>query len=63
MVNARKHKILKVINTITAPERTAVQLENKKKFYNKSKYRVNSFCNLQKLEELPELELIAHNKK
>lgn len=32
MVNAKKHEVLKVINSITAPERTAKQLENRKSF-------------------------------
>ena len=48
MVNAEKQKVLNVINTVTAPERQLKQLENNKKKFNKTKYRVNSNCNFYK---------------
>lgn len=42
MVNADKHKELKVLNELTAPERLLVQLENKKAYYNKRKFKANA---------------------
>ena len=48
MVNAEKHKVLSVINTVTAPERQLKQLKKNKEKFNKSKYRVNSDCNFYK---------------
>lgn len=48
MVNAKKHKILKVLNAITRPEREITQEINRKKKYDKTKFYVNSKCNFHK---------------
>lgn len=48
MVNADKHKALKILNEITKPSRILKQESNKKRFYNKTKYKVNAECNFNK---------------
>lgn len=41
MVNADKHRALKVLNELTARERLIRQVKNKKKNYDKTKFKVN----------------------
>ena len=48
MVNADKHRALKIINELTAPERIIRQELNNAKRYNKTKYRALSECNFKK---------------
>lgn len=57
MVNADKHKVLKVLNELTAPERLLVQCKNNKAYYNKQKFKANASVKFDKkyaskLEEL-----------
>ena len=42
MVNADKHKALKVFNEITAQERLIRQVKNRKKNYNKIKFKAHA---------------------
>ena len=42
MVNANKHRALKILNELTRPERELRQEANNKEFYNKNKHFV--FC-------------------
>ena len=48
MVNANKHRALKILNELTAPERIIRQEINRAKRYNKNKYKVSSECNFKK---------------
>ena len=48
MVNAKKHKVLRIINILTYPERTIKQEKNRQKRYLKNTGKVNSKCNFHK---------------
>lgn len=57
MVNANKHRALKIINEITRPERELRQEANKREFYNKNKHLVHNSTNWDKRPEAKSLEL------
>lgn len=57
MVNANKHRALKIINEITKPERVLRQEANNREFYNKNKNRVFCSTNWGKRPEGKALEL------
>ena len=48
MVNAEKHKALKILNELTAPERLLVQCRNNKAYYNKQKFKAKANVKLDK---------------
>jgi len=48
MVNAKKHQILKEINEVILPFKRAKQLANRRKYYNKTKFKTNADMNLYK---------------
>ena len=57
MVNADKHRALKVLHELTAQERLLVQCKNNKAYYNKQKFKANASVKFDKkyaskLEEL-----------
>ena len=60
MVNADKHRQLKIYHEITKPERLVKQVNNRKKNYNKAKYKVNAFNNLQKMNSTKDLERLSN---
>ena len=55
LVNAKKHRVLKVVNELTKPERILRQEINQTNHYNKNKFKVNSECNFHK-EKFGKLE-------
>ena len=57
MVNANKHRALKVINEITKPERVLRQEKNKRELYNKNKHLVSNSTNWGKRPEAKAIEL------
>ena len=57
MVNANKHRVLKVVNEITRPERELRQEENNREFYNKNKGFVFCSTNWGKRPDAKPLEL------
>lgn len=59
MVNAEKHKALKILNELTAPERLLVQCRNNKAFYNKQKFKAKANVKLDK-KYASKLESLAH---
>lgn len=48
MVNANKHRALRVINNLTVIERTIIQENNRRKRYLKNRGKVNSKCDFHK---------------
>ena len=60
MVNADKHRRIKIYHEITKPERLVKQVNNRKKNYNKTKYKVNGFNNLQKMNSTKDLERLSN---
>ena len=62
MVNAEKHKALKILNELTAPERLLVQCSNNKAFYNKKKFKANGRVKFDK-KYASKLESLAHKIK
>ena len=48
MVNVEKHKALKILNELTAPERLLVQCKNNKAYYNKQKFKAKANVKLDK---------------
>lgn len=48
MVNANKHRFLRIVNKITEPERHIVQELNRREYYLKNKGKVSSECNFHK---------------
>ena len=59
MVNADKHKALKILNELTAPERLLVQCKNNKAFYDKQKFKAKANVKLDK-KYASKLESLAH---
>ena len=57
MVNADKHRALKIINEITKPERLIRQEANNREFYNKNKSMVSCSTNWDRRPEAKALEL------
>lgn len=62
MVNVEKHKALKILNELTAPERLLVQCSNNKAFYNKKKFKANASVKFDK-KYASKLESLAHKIK
>ena len=56
MVNANKHRALKIINEITEPERKYRQEANNRELYNKNKHLVNNSSNWGRRPEAKALE-------
>ena len=48
MVDVEKHKALKILNELTAPERLLVQCRNNKAFYDKQKFKAKANVKLDK---------------
>lgn len=44
----KKHKALKILNELTAPERLLVQCRNNKAFYDKQKFKAKANVKLDK---------------
>lgn len=42
MVNVEKHKALKIFNKLTESERLIRQVKNRKKYYNKTKFKAHA---------------------
>ena len=59
MVNVEKHKALKILNELTAPERLLVQCKNNKAYYNKQKFKAKANVKLDK-KYASKLESLAH---
>ena len=59
MVNVEKHKALKILNELTAPERLLVQCRNNKAYYNKQKFKAKANVKLDK-KYASKLESLAH---
>ena len=57
MVNAKKHRALKIINEITKPERIHRQEENKRELYNKNKHLIACSTNWDTRPEAKPIEL------
>ena len=57
MVNANKHRALKILNEITKPERKARQEANKRELYNKNINLVTSCTDWATRKEAQALEL------
>ena len=62
MVNADKHRALKILNELTAPERLLVQCKNNKAFYDKQKFKANADIKFDK-KYASKLESLAHKIK
>lgn len=62
MVNAEKHKALKILNELTAPERLLKQCRNNKAFYDKQKFKANADIKFDK-KYASKLESLAHKIK
>ena len=59
MVNVEKHKALKILNELTAPERLLIQCRNNKAYYNKQKFKAKANVKLDK-KYASKLESLAH---
>ena len=62
MVNVEKHKALKILNELTAPERLLIQCRNNKAYYNKQKFKAKANVKLDK-KYASKLESLAHKIK